>query len=203
MTIFMILQLLTHHTASGQFGAKIGQTRLINKLEKVVKWNDEVPTAEYFEQLMRVSKNYIIWGANFYTQFLPQTNAWIYWRKGLAQKSNYSAGELALTSFNHSIREVYVLWAGFCRDGKREGWHPTEKPIKLYEWLFDQYVTDGMSVLDTHLGSAASAVVASGRDCKFTGIEINNFYFNQGKKRIAKAQTSPLERGYQVMPLIQ
>ena len=166
-------------------------------------WNNAIPPKAYFDELLRISENQIIWGWNFFTKFLPPTNSLIYWSKGFAPGNTFSDGELAYTSFGHSLREIKIQWAGFIRDGKREGWHPTEKPIKLYEWLFDRYVTDGMKVLDTHLGSAASAVVASGRNCEFTGIEINNFYYNKGKKRVAEAQTSPLERGYQVMPLIQ
>ena len=165
------------------------------------KWNDAIPSKEYFQELFRISRNQIIWGGNFFTEHLPPKNSWIYWRKGLAEASNYSAGELAWTSYNHSIREVYVLWAGFCRHGRREGWHPTEKPIKLYDWIFANYVEAGMSVIDTHLGSGSSAVAAIARDCQFVGLEINQDYYRKALQRLQRSLLTPLERGSQLKPL--
>lgn len=106
--------------------------------------NSSTPGKEYFDELFRVSKNQIIWGANYYTEFLPARNSWIVWDKQINYPTQHLAeGELAWTSFDIPVRIVSLIWNGFCRCEKRAGFHPHEKPISLYKWLFDNYSVGG------------------------------------------------------------
>ena len=107
--------------------------------------NESTPGSEYFSELFRVSKNQIIWGANYYTDFLPARNSWIVWDKQIDYPTQHlSEGELAWTSFNIPVRIVSLIWNGCCRCEKRAGFHPHEKPKSLYKWLFDNYFVGGV-----------------------------------------------------------
>ena len=107
--------------------------------------NSSTPGKEYFAELFRVSKNQIIWGANYYTEFLPARNSWIVWDKQINYPTQHlSEGELAWTSFNIPVRIVSLIWNGCCRCEKRAGFHPHEKPKSLYKWLYDNYFVGGV-----------------------------------------------------------
>lgn len=107
--------------------------------------NSSTPGKEYFAELFRVSKNQIIWGANYYTEFLPARNSWIVWDKHINYPTQHlSEGELAWTSFNIPVRIVSLIWNGCCRCEKRAGFHPHEKPKSLYKWLYDNYFVGGV-----------------------------------------------------------
>lgn len=107
--------------------------------------NSSTPGKEYFAELFRVSKNQIIWGANYYTEFLPARNSWIVWDKQINYPTQHlSEGELAWTSFNIPVRIVSLIWNGCCRCEKRAGFHPHEKPKLLYKWLYDNYFVGGV-----------------------------------------------------------
>lgn len=106
--------------------------------------NATIPGKEYFDELFRVSRNQIIWGANYYTEFLPARNSWIVWDKSIDYTTQHmSEGELAWTSFNVPLRIAHLIWNGFCRCESRSGIHPHEKPIALYKWIFDNYTAGG------------------------------------------------------------
>lgn len=148
--------------------------------------NDSIPGAEYFKELFRVSKNQIIFGANYYTEFLPATNSWIVWDKQIDYPTQHlSEAELAWTSFKVPVRIVSMIWNGFCRCEKRSGIHPHEKPKQLYKWIFDNYfnVVGGGRILDTHLGSGSSRIVAYKMGYDFYGCEIDKKYFDAQQKR--------------------
>lgn len=159
-----------------------------NKLYKSKDWDNEVPTAEYWEQLFRVSKNQIVWGGNYFTSFLPESRGWIYWDKKIInfQIDNYSDGELAWTSFDCVLRKVTYDWIGlgYCNSTEKgTRIHPTHKPIFLYEWILQRYSEAGMKILDTHLGSGSSRIAADKAGLDFTGIEIDKEYFDLSEKR--------------------
>jgi site-specific DNA-methyltransferase (adenine-specific) len=144
-------------------------------------WDCETPSDEYFTELKRVSKNQIIWGGNYFD--LPQSSGWIFWNKGVAKDFTLSPGELAWTSFDKSVNMVELLWAGFRKCEETERIHPTQKPVKLYDWIFSKYANEGMRILDTHLGSGSSRISADKAKLDFTGIEIDKEYFDLSEKR--------------------
>lgn len=143
------------------------------------EWDAKPPSKEYFIELFRVSANQVIWGANYYPQHLPPSMGWLVWDKG--QKLTMSDGELAFTSFNRALR-INVL--NRCKIGENGGnIHPTQKPVKLYDWLLKNYAKEGDKILDTHLGSGSSAIAAYYGGFDFTGCELDKDYFYEAHAR--------------------
>jgi len=125
------------------------------------EWDKSIPDKVYFDELFRVSKNQIIWGANYMTPFLPPSMGWIFWDKD--NSGNYSDGELAFTSFDRGLRKVKRTWNGMIQHdmkNKEERIHPTQKPVALYKWIYHHYLPQGGKVLDTHLGSGSNRIAA-------------------------------------------
>ena len=150
-------------------------------------WDNEIPDEKYFTELFRVSKNQVIWGANYFTKHLPPSMGWLFWDKG--QRICNSDGELAYTSFNQALRVVEYNRVQLLIEGTI---HPTQKPIKLYEWIYFNYLPEGGKVLDTHLGSQSNRIAAHKMgNIDFTAYEIDKDYFEQGNKRFEtfKSQT--------------
>lgn len=142
-------------------------------------WDNETPCLEYFQQLFRVSKNQIIWGANYFTQFLPASMGWIFWDKGQRLPKN-SDGELAYSSFHRALRVVIY--------GRHElsietTFHPTQKPIKLYKWLLKNYAKEGDKILDTHGGSGSILIACYDMGFDIDWYEIDKDYFNAARER--------------------
>ena len=145
------------------------------------EWDDTKPNDVYFQELARVSKNQIVWGGNFFS--LPVHSGWIFWNK-LNGESSFSDGELAWTSFDRALRMFSFLWHGFQRGQQVKRIHPTQKPVKLYEWLLKHYAKPGDRILDTHLGSGSIAIACYNLDYDLTGYEIDKEYFEAGKARL-------------------
>lgn len=143
------------------------------------------PGADYFEELFRVSKNQIIWGANNFLEFLPSTNCFIFWYKKNPMP-NYSDGELAWTSFKEVARCFDFNYYGGLQGNTKADTkiHPTQKPIELYDWLLDNYSAPHERILDTHLGSGSSAISAHYKYIDFVGCELNEKYYQLAKTRI-------------------
>jgi site-specific DNA-methyltransferase (adenine-specific) len=142
-------------------------------------WDLNRPDAEYWEQLFRVSKNQIVWGANYFTGFLPPSMGWVFWDKG--QDLSMSDGELAYTSFERALRRVTINRGEIMKD---RAIHPTQKPVKLYKWLLKNYATPNDTILDTHLGSASIAIACYDMGFDLTGYEIDKEYYSKACKRI-------------------
>ena len=152
-----------------------------SKKRTVKKWDDEAPNYEYFEELFRVSKNQIIWGSNYFKD-LPIISSWIFWDKMVAKDCTFSKGELAWTSFGGALKKVIIPWSGFIgADGIRI--HPTQKPIKLYDWILANYAKPNDLILDTHLGSGSSRIAAYKGGFNFVGFEIDAEYYEKQEKR--------------------
>lgn len=151
----------------------------IRKAHSFKGWDNAIPTAEYFAELKRVSKNQIIWGGNYFTDFLPPTKAWIFWYKG-QQDLTMSDGEMAWTSLDKVTRMVNIhrthIW-------QEKPMHPTQKPVKLYDWVLNKYATEGDLILDTHLGSGSSRIAAYKGGFNFVGFEIDQEYYEKQEKR--------------------
>ena len=157
-----------------------GETGKNWKVYEKKGWDTESPSVDYFKELFRVSKNQVIWGANYFTKHLPASMGWIMWDKG--QKLTMSDGELAFTSFERALR-IKVL--NRCTIGEKGGnLHPTQKPVKLYDWIFANYAEKGMKILDSHLGSGSSAIASHYAGMHMTACELDEDYYKAACERI-------------------
>ena len=172
---------------SGQKEHKKGK-KSDRKYHKEKDWDNAIPTKKYFKQLFRVSKNQIIWGANYFVEHLKKgTKGWVVWDKaqyGLTM----SDCELAYSSFNKPTR-VYVKNRAVLIN--QNTIHPTEKPIKLYEWILMNYSKEGDKILDTHLGSGSIAIACHNLGYDLTACELDKEYYDAAIKRL-KQHTAQL-----------
>jgi len=152
------------------------------------KWDDAPPPKEYFDELFRVSKNQIIWGANYYPQYLKRSMGWIAWyKKGQNPDSDFSDCEFAYTSFWRAAKLFDFPWVGFGSvNAGEQRIHPTQKPVQLYRWLLKNYAKPGDTILDTHLGSASSAIASYREGFDFTGIELDEDYYHASIERFKR-----------------
>jgi len=144
------------------------------------QWDSETPKQDFFDELFRVSKNQIIWGANYMIDKIKRPSmGWVYWDK-MNGTSDFSDGELAYTSFNRALRS-YKHHLSMDRSKR---FHPTQKPIKLYEWLLMNYAKQGDKILDTHLGGGSIAIACHNLGYELTGCELDKDYYEAAMKRI-------------------
>tara|TARA_R110000782_G_scaffold70221_1_gene141090 strand:- start:22 stop:690 length:669 start_codon:yes stop_codon:yes gene_type:complete len=180
----------TNGGVSNPFGGKGKKVK--SKTYKEKDWDNSAPKKEYFIELNRVSKNVIIWGANHFIENIPKANSscWIVWDKDNSE--NYFADcELAYTSFKTAVRRFKWKWHGMLQQNmkqKQKRIHPTEKPIKLYEWLLMNYAKEGDKILDTHLGSGSIAIACHNLGYDLEGYELDKEYFDNAIKRIKQHQ---------------
>jgi site-specific DNA-methyltransferase (adenine-specific) len=153
-----------------------------NKIHKETKWNDETPKDEYWAELFRVSKNQIVWGANYMTEKLPISRGWIFWDKGYENTNNFSAGELAWTSFDTVLKKIKIVHRVL--PYMQPNIHPTQKPVELYKWILDKYAKQGDKILDTHLGSGSIAIACHDYKFNLTACELDKEYFDKAMERI-------------------
>lgn len=152
-------------------------------------WDSSIPDKDYFYELFRVSKNQIIWGANYFVKYLNTgTKGWIVWDKG-QHGLTMSDCELAFSSFNCPTRVKIINRVELLNEGTI---HPTQKPIKLYEWLLNNYAKPGDKILDTHVGSASSLIACHKLGFEYVGFELDTDYFKAALDRLAavEAQSS-------------
>jgi site-specific DNA-methyltransferase (adenine-specific) len=154
------------------FGAK-SLNELVNK-----GW-DIKPSKEYFTELFRVSKNQIIWGGNYFIDNLYPTQCFLIWDK-MNGTNDMADAELAWTSYERGVRmfRMHHFSKGY---GKKI--HPTQKPIQLYKWILKRFATEGMKILDTHLGSGSIAIACYYAELDFVGCEIDKTYYDGAMKR--------------------
>ena len=164
---------------------------------KQSQW-DVKPTQEYFDELFRVSQNCIIWGGNYFSDMLPPSKGFICWDKRVndAMTNDFADCEYAYLSKGLGVARVFrFCWNGMLQGdmkNKEERWHPTQKPVALYSWIYKNYAKPGMKILDTHLGSGSSRIAAYNAGLDFYGYEIDKEYFDKQEERFAKhtAQTN-------------
>lgn len=143
-------------------------------------WDKSIPPKEYFDQLFRVSKNQIIWGANYFVEHLREGHkGWIVWDKG-QHDLTMSDCELAYSSFDVPTRVFVLNRVALLQEGTI---HPTQKPTALYRWIFSRYAKPGDKILDTHLGSGSSRIAAYDAGLDFVGYEIDKEYFDKQEER--------------------
>jgi len=153
----------------------------------------DIPTEKYFEELFRVSRNQIIWGGNYMIKHLYPTMGWIFWDKHMT--GDFSAGELAWTSFNRALEKLDYAWNGMLQGNmkkKESRIHPTQKPVALYKWLLSRYAHAGDKILDTHLGSGSIAIACHDLGFDLTACELDADYYKAAvdRSRNHQAQAS-------------
>ena len=156
----------------------------------VKEWDNEIPKKEYFDELKRVSKNQIVWGGNYMTEFLPPKMCWLLWDKGQRDFS-LADGELAWTSFDKAMRIFTMPRATAMQDAKNNGGkiHATQKPVKLYEWILMNYAKEGDKIIDTHGGSLSLAIACHNLGYDLTACELDKEYYEAGLKRLEQHQS--------------
>jgi len=151
-------------------------------------WDNKPSSKEYFNELKRVSKNQIIWGANHFIENLPYQNSscWIIWNKENGD-SDFADCEMAWTSFKKAVRMFTFKWNGMLQGdmkNKEIRIHPTQKPAVLYKWILDKYAKQGDKILDTHLGSGSIAIACHDYGFDLTACELDKEYFDKAMQRI-------------------
>jgi len=185
-----------------RFGPKFKQGGSIvpAKNYKPYTGNDkEPPTAEYFKQLFRVSKNQIIFGANhFMDRICKASPCWIVWDKQNGE-CDFADCEIAWTSFRSAVRKVDFKWNGFLQGNmtdRESRLHPNQKPVALYRWLLENYAKPGDLILDTHVGSASSLIACEQMGFNYVGFELDPDYYADAVKRMKKGiQTNLFAHG--------
>ena len=147
-------------------------------------WDKKPPDRAYFLELLRVSKNVIIFGANHFIENIPNANSscWIVWDKK-NEGTHFADCELAWSNMKTTVRKYRIHKFDSTRGGK-DCIHPTQKPVKLYEWLLINYAKEGDTILDTHLGSGSIAIACHNLGYYLTACEIDREYYNNAVKRI-------------------
>ena len=154
--------------------------------------DSSIPSGEYFAELLRISKNQIIWGGNYMTEYLKPSPCWILWDKGFSENVTFAQFEMAWTSFSSSAKKY-----DFNAAANNERIHPTEKPKDLYAWILSRYAKQGDKILDTHLGSGSIALAIDkankldNMNLEFVGVELDSEYYNAAlnRFRLAHAQS--------------
>lgn len=155
---------------------RLGGTK--GNYENKISW-DKKPNEDYFTELFRISKNQIIWGANNFV--LPPTEYFCIWDKKQTV-DNFATAEYAWVSMGLK-KPAKIFTYSIHQHNQTDKIHPTQKPIKLYQWLLTNYAKDGDKILDTHLGSGSSRIAAYDLGFEFTGFELDEDYFKASEKR--------------------
>lgn len=157
-------------------------------------WDDEIPTDEYFAEMFRVSKNQIIFGANYFWQNFYSSQCYIIWdKRGNLPKVPFADTEFAWTSFTDRMSKKYtVINHGFIKDSKDEKTiHPTQKPTELFVNILRDFAKEGQVIFDPFLGSGTAGIAAVKLDLLFVGCEISAEYFAIAESRIKQAEREP------------
>ena len=153
-------------------------TKIQNRKWSAKDWDKQTPSKDYFNELFRVSKNQIVWGGNYFD--LPPCPHYIIWDKEIPNGLSFADCEMAWTSYKKAPR----MFRESAYKDKKNKIHPTQKPVKLYEWILDNYAKEGDKILDTHLGSGSIALACHNRGFDLTGFEIDKEYFDAACKRL-------------------
>lgn len=151
------------------------------KFRKGKDWDSGIPSAEYFKELFRVSKHQVIWGGNYFG--LPPNRCFLIWEKtNIPENFSMAMAEYAWCSMDANAKVIKLSSAGIV-----DRFHPTQKPVALYDWIFAKYAKPGFKILDTHLGSGSSRIAAHNAGLDFVGIEIDPEYFQMSVERFDNA----------------
>lgn len=163
------------------------------------EWDNAIPDKAYFSELFRISKNQVIWGGNYFTEYLKPTKSWIVWDKRCDEKYRNSFADCELAWTNKGVARVFrYLYNGMIQENmknKEERIHPTQKPVALYKWLLSNYAKEGDLILDTHAGSASSLIACEDMGFKYVAFELDEIYYKESLERLNnhKAQLSIMD----------
>jgi site-specific DNA-methyltransferase (adenine-specific) len=175
--------------SDGNFGGKLKAPSMVSGKIKAKNYtnHDKTPDKDYFDELFRVSKNQIIWGSNYYPQFLYHSGA-VIWDKKNDNNHVLSDCEIAFQSFNKLVNIVRIAWGGFYKEDDREDYkyrvHPNQKPVRLYKWILTKYAKPNDKILDTHVGSASSLIACEDLGFEYVGFELDKDYYGAAQKRL-------------------
>ena len=158
------------------------KSKQATKRTKYTQFKNTEPEISYWKELLRVSKNQIVWGVNYYTKINLSGGRLVWDKKGTA----FGRAEEAYLSMTKSVNIFEFAWNGMIQQdmkNKELRIHPTQKPVALYKWLLSHYAHAGDRILDTHLGSGSSRIAAYDMGFDFVGIELDNDYFLAEEKR--------------------
>lgn len=152
-------------------------------------WDNSRPPKAAFDEIFRISKCVIIFGANYFCDMLPPSNCWLFWdKKGdIAFQNPFADGELIYTSFKKPIKRIVFKQQGFITDSKDKRYHPTQKPTELIANIINQYASDNALIFDPFMGSGSTGVACVNTNRDFIGIELDEHYFEIAKQRIDEA----------------
>lgn len=160
------------------YGIGISSNPIRQKHKKKI-WDNEIPLKEYFDELKRVSKNYIVWGGNYFIDYLNNTQGFIIWDKKQPENFSLAMAEFAFSSIQSPAK--IFRYSVLSEQGKI---HPTQKPVALYKWILDKYAKENDKILDTHLGSGSIAIACHDYGFDLTACELDKEYFNKAMERI-------------------
>lgn len=146
---------------------------------KFVGNDSAIPNKEYFDELFSVSKNQIVWGGNYMTEYLEPSSCWLLWDKGFSEDVTFAQFEMAWTSFNSSAKKYDYNVAK-----QQNRIHPTQKPVQLYKWILQKYAKEGDTIIDTHGGSMSSVIACIDMGYSIDCWELDKEYFNKAVQRI-------------------
>lgn len=140
--------------------------------------DSSIPNENYFKELFRISKNQIVWGGNYMTEFLKPSPCWILWDKGFSENVTFAQFEMAWSSFSSSAKKY-----DFNAAANKDRIHPTQKPTDLYRWILKNYAKAGDTILDTHGGSMSSAIACHMEGFELDICELDKEYFDAAVNR--------------------
>lgn len=150
-------------------------------------WKFGKPSKRYFDELIRISKNQIVWGANHFISKMPfDSSCWVVWDKKNSN-TGFADCELAWCSFDTAVRKFDFMWNGMLQGNmknKEQRIHPTQKPVALYKWIFSKYAKPGQRILDTHGGSMSSGIAALEMGFDIDICELDETYFADAVNRL-------------------
>jgi site-specific DNA-methyltransferase (adenine-specific) len=149
------------------------------------QWDEKVPEQEYFDEIIRISKNQIIWGANYF----GLKGGYIFWDKKETMPT-YSKGELAWCSMINRVEKYEYLWSGYKKAHQEKRTHPTQKPARLFELIITDYTEKGHKIFDPFMGSGTTAVACQSLGLDWCGCELEADYVAIANKRLEAVQGS-------------
>lgn len=177
----------------GYMSNKMSGGVAVNRNDYVLDlWKQDAPPQAYFDELFRVSKNQIIWGANYFIeQIKKNSQCWIVWDKDKPEGVSFADVELAWTSFDRGAKIFRFAWNGMIQGdmkNKEQKIHPTQKPKALYKWVLNNFAQAGDKILDTHVGSASSLCACNELGFNYVGFELSSKYYEMSKARLEQAK---------------